>query len=109
MLSEKELSLSPKEKLETDSKELEVYQEQYILSKEAALDILEEKYGPNFIACANGEFKIDDWQSAKKIEHADLYGINFADYDFSQKQAVEINRGNGGLDSSFSKRGKKFL
>lgn len=73
-LTEKELCLSPNEKLEdnfpfssrTESKELEVYEEKYILSYEAAIDILREKYGPNFVAVQNGEFKIADWQAAKK-------------------------------------------
>lgn len=46
-------------------KELEVYKENYILSKNNALAILEVRYGSNFIVFFNGEFKIQEWQAAK--------------------------------------------
>ena len=90
-----------------ESKELEVYQEKYILSEETAKAILKEKDGPNLLAFANGEFKIGDWQAAKKIEHAVCFGINPADYDFSQDQAKEINAKGGGI-VSYVRKGKKL-
>jgi hypothetical protein len=114
-LKEKELWLLPNEKVEdylpfssmTESKELEVYEEKYILTYEAAMDILIEKYGPNFVAVQNGEFEIDEWQAAKKIEHADTFGIKFEDYGFSKKQAVDINQGKGGI-VDYIRRGNKL-
>ena len=89
-----------------ESKELEVYQEKYILSEETAKAILKEKYGPNLVAFANGEFKIGDWQAAKKIEHAVCFGINPADYDFSHDQAKKIND-KGGI-VSYVRKGNKL-
>jgi hypothetical protein len=59
---------------------------------------LEARYGSNFITVENGKLKLGDWQSAKKIKHAVCFGINPADYDFSQDQAKEINA-KGGLES----------
>ena len=103
----KEICLSENQRLEDDSlipqnsesvksKELEVYQEPYLLSVDDALAVLEARYGSNFIAVENGEFKIQDWQATKKLEHAVCFGINPVDYDFSQDQAKEIN-GKGGI------------
>ena len=92
------------------SKELEVYQEQYLLSSDDAKAILKARYGPidnlNFIAVENGEFKIPEEQAAKKIEHAVCFGINPAAYDFSQDQAKEIND-KGGI-VSYLRKGKKL-
>ena len=39
------------------SKELQVYQEQYLLSVDDAIVILEARYGSNFLTVENGEFK----------------------------------------------------
>ena len=78
-------------------KELEVYQEKYIIPYDDAIAILQAKYGSNSVAVENGEFSIQDWQSVKKIEHAVCFGIQPEDFGFSQNQAREINYGNGGL------------
>jgi len=99
-------SLIPQNSESVKSKELQVYQEPY-LSVDDALAILEAKYGSNFIAVENGEFKIQDWQAAKKIEHAVCFGINPADYDFSQDQAKEINGGKGGI-GAYVRKGNKL-
>ena len=77
------------------SKELQVYQEQYLLSFDDAIAILEARYGSNFLTVENGEFKIQEWQAAKKIEHADCFGIKPEDFGFSQYQAKEINAKGG--------------
>jgi len=45
----------------------------------------------------NGEFEVDEWQLVKKIEHSVCFKINFADYGFTNEQAVKINRGKNGL------------
>jgi len=106
----KEICLSANQRLEDDSlipqnsesvksKELQVYQEPYLLSVDDALAILEAKYGSNLIAVENGEFKIQEWQATKKIEHAVCFGIKPEDYGFSQEQAKEINSGKGGIVS----------
>ena len=50
-----------------DSKQVQVYQEQTILSREEALAILDTIYNSNFITVENGEFKIEEWQAAKKL------------------------------------------
>ena len=57
------------------SKELQVYQEQYLLSVNDAIAILEARYGSNFLTVQNGEFKIQEWQAAKKLEHAVCFGL----------------------------------
>lgn len=92
------------------SKELEVYQEQYLLSSDDAIALLKARYGPidnqNFIAVENGEFKIPEQQAAKKIEHAVCFGINPAAYNFSQDQAKEIND-KGGI-VPYLRKGKKL-
>ena len=114
----KEICLSANQRLEDDSlipqnsesvksKELQVYQEQYLLSVDDALAILEAKYGSNFIAVENGEFKIQEWQATKKIEHAVCFGIKPEDYGFSQEQAKEINSSKGGI-VSYVRKGKKL-
>ncbi len=70
------------------------------MSRDKALDILITQYGhlenPNFIAVENGELKITDQQAVAKLDHADLFGINVADFNFSRKQTQEINN-KGGL------------
>ena len=116
-----EICLSPNQRLEDDSlisqnlesgksKELEVYQEPYLLSVDDALAILKARYGPidnpNFIAVENGEFKIPEQQAVKKIEHAVCFGINPAAYDFTQDQAKEINA-KGGI-VAYLRKGKKL-
>lgn len=73
------------------SKELAVYEEQYILSDEDALSILEARYGSTFLNVENGEFKIQEWQAAKKIEHAVCFGLKPENFGFSQDQAKQIN------------------
>ena len=60
------------------------------------LAILEETYGSNFVPVENGEFKIQDWQAAKKIYHAVCFGLKPEDFGFSQKEVIEIEL-NGGL------------
>jgi hypothetical protein len=113
-----EICLSPNQQLEDDplipqnlesvkSKEVEVYQEPYILEYDDALAILKARYGSNFIAVENGEFKIQEWQAAKKLEHAVCFGIKSEDYGFSQDQAKEINRGKGGI-VAYMRKGKKL-
>lgn len=103
-----DICLSPSQKLEetllgnsstesTKSKEPEVAEEEYTLSFDDAIAILEERYGSNFVSVENGEFQIQYWQAVKKLEHAVCFGINLADHDFSLNQAVKINRGKGGL------------
>jgi len=92
-------SLIPQNSESVKSKELQVYQEPYLLSVDDALAILEAKYGSNFIAVENGEFKIQEWQATKKLEHAVCFGIKPEDYGFSQEQAKEINSGKGGIVS----------
>jgi Colicin D len=77
------------------SKELEVYQERYLLTVDDALAILKAKYGSNFLAVENGEFKIQEWQATKKLEHPVCFGIKPEDYGFSQDQAKEINAKGG--------------
>jgi len=102
-LKSEEICLSANQRLEDDSlipqnsesvksKELEVYQELYLLSKDDARAILKARYGSNFIPVENDEFKIQKWQATKKIEHALFFEIKPEDYDFSQDQANEINK-----------------
>jgi len=113
----KEICLSENQRLEDDSlipqnsesvksKELEVYQEPYLLSVDDALAVLEAIYGENFIAVGNGEFKIQEWQATKKLVHAVCFGINPGDYGFSQDQAKEINA-TGGI-VAYMRKGKKL-
>ena len=73
------------------SKELQVYQEQYLLSFDDAIAILEARYGSNFLTVENGELKIQEWQAAKKLEHAVCFGLKPEDFGFSQDQAKQIN------------------
>ena len=42
------------------SKELQVYQEQYLLSFDDAITILEARYGSNFLTVENNEFIIQE-------------------------------------------------
>ena len=55
----------------------------------------EVKYGESFLTVENGEFKIQEWQAAKKIEHAVCFGIKPEDFGFSQDQAKQINAKGG--------------
>ena len=59
--------------------------------------ILQNKYGGKVIKIVNDEFEVDEWQLVKKIEHCVCFNINFEDYGFTNKQAVEINQGKDGL------------
>ena len=77
------------------SKELEVYKENYVLSRSEAIAILDAKYCSNFIAIENSELKIDDWKATKKIEHATCFGINPESFGFSQDLANKINAKSG--------------
>jgi len=72
-------------------------EDQNIISYNDALSILKNKYGGKVIEIVNGEFEVDEWQLVKKIEHFVWFKINFADYGFTNKQAVEINQGKGGI------------
>ena len=73
------------------SKELQIYQEQYVLSFDNAIAILKVRYGSNFLTVHNGEFNIQEWQAAKKLEHAICFGLKPEDFGFSQDQARRIN------------------
>lgn len=76
------------------------------LSWDDAMAILEARYGSNYIAINNGELKIQDWQAAKKVNHAVCFGINPSDYGISQKQLLEINK-KGGI-VTYLQRGNKL-
>lgn len=79
-----------------ESKALEIYtQQKYVLSEEEALAILREKYGSNFVAVEENEFKIQDWQAAKKIKHALAFDVSPENFGFSQYQAKQINAAGG--------------
>lgn len=71
-----------------------------------ALAILEARYGSNFLAVENSEFKIEEWQAGKKIEHAVYFGIKPEDFDFSQQQAKVINAPGGVV--SYVRKGQKL-
>lgn len=88
------------------SKELQVYQEQYLLSFDDAIAILEARYGSNFLTVENGEFKIQEWQAAKKLEHAVCFGLKPEDFGFSQDQAKQINA-KGGI-VAYVRKGNKL-
>ena len=87
-------------------KELQVYQEEYLLSADDAQAILKSSYGPKFLTVENGEFKIQEWQAAKKIEHAVCFGLKSEDFGFSQDQAKQINV-KGGI-VSYVRKAKKL-
>ena len=94
------------------SKELQVYQEQYILSYDDAIAVLKSRYGPidalNFITVENDEFKIQEQQAAKKIEHAVCFGLKPEDFGFLQDQAKQINaNGEGGI-VTYVRKGNKL-
>lgn len=76
------------------------------LSWDDAMAILEARYGSNYIAINNGDLKIQDWQAAKKVNHAVCFGINPSDYGISQKQLLEINK-KGGI-VTYLQRGNKL-
>jgi hypothetical protein len=97
--------MTPKDSKSVQSKELEIYQEPYMISADYAIAILESKYGSNFIAVENGEFEIQEWQAAKKLEHAGCFGIKLEDFGFSQDQAKEINDNKGGI-VAYVRKGK---
>ena len=90
-----------------NSKQLEVYQEPFIFGYNKALAILKAKYGSNFIAVENGEFKIQEWQATKKLEHAVCFGIKPEDFGFSQDQAKQINA--KGEIVGYVRKGNKLL
>jgi hypothetical protein len=87
--------MSPEDSKSGKFKELKVYQEPYILSVDDALAILTARYGSSFLAVENGEFKIQEWQAANKLEHAVCFGIKPEDFGFSQDQAKQINAKGG--------------
>ena len=87
--------MSPEDSKSGKFKKLQVYQEPYLLSVDDALAILKARYGSNFLAVENGEFKIQEWQAAKKLEHAVCFGIKPEDFGFSQDQAKQINAKGG--------------
>ena len=66
----------------------------------------EVKYGESFLTVENGEFKIQEWQAAKKIEHAVCFGIKPEDFGFSQDQAKQINA-KGGI-VAYVRKGNKL-
>ena len=88
------------------SKKLQVYQEQYILGVDDAIAILEARYGSNFLTVENGEFKIQEWQAAKKLEHAVCFGPKPKDFGFSQDQAKQMNAKGGLLP--YARKGNKL-
>jgi len=67
---------------------------------------LKKRYGSNFIAVENGEFKVQDCQAAKKLEHArGLFWNKTRRLWFSQDQAKEINT-EGGILAYVRKKNK---
>lgn len=74
------------------------YEEPFIISSESAFNILNATYGSNFLAVENNEFKIEEWQAAKKIYHYICSGVKPEDFGFSQAQADSI-KSKGGLFS----------
>ena len=103
-------SLIPQNLESVKSKEVQVYQEPYILEYDDAIAVLKSRYGPidalNFITVENGEFKIQEQQAAKKIEHAVCFGIKPEDFGFSQDQAKQINA-KGGI-VAYVRKGNKL-
>lgn len=91
---------------ESKSKQLAIHEEKYILSYDEAIGILNSKYGSNFVVVNNGEFKIQDWQAAKKIKHAASFGINLESYGFSQQQTNEIDKKRGII--SYVRKGSRL-
>ena len=97
-IKQKEICSTPSVSTEyLKSKKLQVYQEQYVLNYDDAIDILKEKYGSNFLSIGGNEFKIEEWQAVKKIEHAICFGLNPEDFNFSQDEARNINTIKGGI------------
>jgi len=86
-----QLMANPPSESSPKYEQVAVDEENYVRNYDNAISILKEKYGSNFLSILNDEFKVEDWQAAKKLEHAVCFGINPADYGFSQKQAKEIN------------------
>ena len=112
-----DICLSPNEKISEDdevhlslksrkSKELEVYKDSFIMNKEEAKAILEEKYGSNFIPVEDGEFKIQEWQAVKKIKHSGCFAVYPKDYGFFNAQPNKIN-GQGGI-VAYVRKGNKL-
>jgi hypothetical protein len=66
-----------------------------LISYDDALSILLNKYVGKVIKIVGDEF--DEGQLVKKIEHSVCFKINFTDYGFTNKQAVEINQGKDDL------------
>ena len=60
----------------------------------------------HFITVENGEFKIQEWQAVKKIEHAVRFGLKPKDFDFSHDQAKQINA-KGGI-VAYVRKGNKL-
>ena len=93
------------------SKELQVYQEQYLLSFDDAIAILKARYGSNVLTVENGEFSIQEWQAAKKLEHAVCFGLKPEDFGFSQDQAKQINAKGGIVEGgivAYVRKGNKL-
>jgi len=59
------------------------------------MPILKVRYESSFLAVENSEFKIQEWQATKKLEHAVCFGIKPEDFGFSQDQAKKINAKDG--------------
>jgi hypothetical protein len=88
-------------------KDQEICKEPSVLDHKEALAILDRKYGSKSMKVLNGRLKIENWQAAKKIEHAPEFGINLADYGFSTSQAAEINQSGGGI-AAYVEKGKEL-
>jgi hypothetical protein len=61
----------------------------------------------NFLTVENGEFRIQEWQAAKKLEHAVCFGLKPEDFGFSQDQAKQINA-KGGI-VAYVRKGNKIV
>ena len=93
---------------ESKSKKIQVYKEQYILSANDAIAILQARYGSNYLGVQNDELKIQEWQAAKKVEHAVCFGLKPEGFGFSQNQAKQINaKGKGGI-IAYVRKGNKL-
>jgi hypothetical protein len=85
------------DKKKDQSKALAKLEDKNLISYDDALSILLNKYVGKVIKIVNDEFEVDEWQLVKKIEYSVCFKINFTDYEFTNKQAVEINQGKDGL------------
>jgi hypothetical protein len=76
---------------EDRSKALAKLDDKNIICYDDVLSIVQNNYGGKVIKIVNDKFEVDEWQLVKKIEHSFCFKINFADYRFTNKHALEIN------------------